>query len=101
MVGRKYNKRKVVHSYVGVMTITVFKDTLEDQGSLSWSSSITTSFLSCLLSFACQEALSVVILTRGAKYFHVLCSCQSVLVLSQPSDIINLVPRCLVLLPYC
>ena len=35
-------------------------------------------FLTHLLSFACQEALSVFITTRGAKCLHALCSYQEV-----------------------
>ena len=59
------------------------------------------SFPTRLLSFTCQEALSVVTLTKGAKYLRVLCSYhRSVLVLSQPSDVTDLVPMRLVLLPF-
>ena len=45
------------------------------------------SFQTRLLSFACQEALSASVTTRGAKCLRTLCSYQSVLVLSQPSDV--------------
>ena len=89
-----------IRAAVQTRCVPVFKSQFEDQGQPSWSSSFTTSISIILylsLSFTCQESLVSVHYYKGSQVPSRLgLVSRSVLVLSKPSDVSDLVPSCLV-----
>ena len=88
----------MIQAAVQTQRITVFKDLFEDQGSPSWSSSITTCLISSLIICLPRGLVSCHTFKGSQVPSHLVLVYKSVLLLSQHSDVTDLVPSRLVLI---